>query len=146
MGEFAKDAPPARSASPNVLRNPSSCVSICDFSGLVFRLCIFIHSRRESKAQCVSRSNSIARGGAKWNVPRASRVSDHRHYRTEHLIGSIRSKCLDHLIVFGEAHPRLILKAHFVLQRGPDASVIELKIVQIFGGRRGSATSQRYQS
>jgi hypothetical protein len=48
--------------------------------------------------------------------------------------------------VFGEAHPRLILKAHFVLQRGPDASVIELKIVQIFGGRRGSATSQRYQS
>lgn len=64
----------------------------------------------------------------------------------EHLIGSIRSKCLDHLIVFGEAHPRLILTAHFVLQRGPDASVIELKIVQIFGGRRGSATSQRYQS
>jgi len=28
----------------------------------------------------------------------------------ERLIGSIRRECLDHMIVFGEAHPRRILR------------------------------------
>jgi transposase InsO family protein len=41
----------------------------------------------------------------------------------ERLIGSIRRECLDHFIVFGDAHLRRILKARFVLQRGPDASL-----------------------
>ncbi len=32
--------------------------------------------------------------------------------QVERLIGSIRRECLDHLIVFGEAHLRRILKAY----------------------------------
>lgn len=36
----------------------------------------------------------------------------------ERLIGSIRRECLDHIIVFGEAHLRLVLK-------GPNSSVTE---------------------
>jgi len=31
---------------------------------------------------------------------------------TERLIGSIRRECLDHVIVFGEAHLRRVLKAY----------------------------------
>jgi transposase InsO family protein len=30
----------------------------------------------------------------------------------ERLIGSIRRECLDHVVVFGEAHPRRIVKAY----------------------------------
>jgi hypothetical protein len=67
MGEFAKDAPPARSASPNVLRNPSSCVSICDFSGLVFRLrassSTLAASQRRNASVEVILSHQAARNG-----------------------------------------------------------------------------------
>ena len=39
----------------------------------------------------------------------------------ERLIGSIRRECLDHMIVFGEAHLRRILGAYaaYVMSRGP---------------------------
>src|SRR4030081_123429 len=42
----------------------------------------------------------------------------------ERLIGSIRRECLDHIVVFGEAHLRQVLNAHaaYYLQPCPDAS------------------------
>jgi len=44
----------------------------------------------------------------------------------ERLIGSIRRECLDHMIVFGEAHLRRILRsyARTLLQRPQNASII----------------------
>jgi hypothetical protein len=42
----------------------------------------------------------------------------------ERLIGSIRRECLDHIVVFGEAHLRRILRSYVLLQRGPNASII----------------------
>jgi transposase InsO family protein len=44
----------------------------------------------------------------------------------ERLIASIRRECLDHIVVFGEAHLRRILAAYtWLLQRTPNASVPE---------------------
>jgi len=38
------------------------------------------------------------------------------------LIGSIRRECLDHIIIFGEAHLRRSLQAQRLLRRTPNAS------------------------
>jgi transposase InsO family protein len=39
----------------------------------------------------------------------------------ERLIGSIRRECLDHLVIFNEAHLRHVLTAYALLQRRPHA-------------------------
>jgi hypothetical protein len=68
----------------------------------------------------------------------------------ERLIGSIRRECLDHLIVFDEAHLRRVLEdLRFVLQQSPDPSLIgqecaglpprslqvgDISVVSILGG------------
>src|SRR5262249_38209866 len=41
----------------------------------------------------------------------------------ERLIGSIRRECLDHIVVFGEAHLRRILRSYARLQRHQDPSI-----------------------
>ena len=46
------------------------------------------------------RDNPVA-AGSRW-----------QNGQVERLIGSIRRKCLDHMIVSGEAHPRRILKTY----------------------------------
>jgi transposase InsO family protein len=61
---------------------------------------------------------------------RAMRIRDHpiaprspwQNGHIERLIGSIRRECLDHLIVFDEAHLRRVFE--FLIQPGPDASLI----------------------
>jgi hypothetical protein len=58
---------------------------------------------------------------------------------TERLIGSIRRECLDHIVVFGEAHLRRVLKAYAAyynnvrthLSLGKDAPLI--RPIQRFG-------------
>jgi len=65
----------------------------------------------------------------------------------ERLIGSIRRECLDHVVVFGEAHLRRILVAYAAyyngvrthLALGKDAPVPSEK--QILGGSRPDARS-----
>jgi transposase InsO family protein len=54
--------------------------------------------------------------------PIASR-SPWQNGHAERLIGSIRRECLDHIVVFDEAHLRRILAAYRLLQRTANASV-----------------------
>ena len=63
----------------------------------------------------------------------------------ERLIGSIRRESLDHLIVFGEAHLRGVLKA-YASYHNEVRTHQWLKMLRIFDGSRGSAASQRCQS
>ena len=41
----------------------------------------------------------------------------------DRLIGSIRRECLDHIVVFGEAHLRRILRSDALLQQHQDPSI-----------------------
>ncbi len=54
-----------------------------------------------------------------------ARRSPWQNGHAERLIGSIRRECLDHIVVFGEAHLRHILRPTRLLQRAPNASVPE---------------------
>jgi len=64
----------------------------------------------------------------------------------ERLIGSIRRESLDHLVVFGEAHLRDVLKAYasFTTKSGRISHWI--KMLRIFAERRRSTVSPRFQS
>jgi transposase InsO family protein len=64
----------------------------------------------------------------------------------ERLIGSIRRESLDHLVVFDEAHLRGVLKAYASYYNEARTHLSLDKDARIFGGRRSSAASQRYQS
>ena len=64
----------------------------------------------------------------------------------ERLIGSIRREALDHLIVFGEAHLRAVLKAYASYYNELRTHLSLRKMLQIFGGPRRSAASPRFQS
>jgi transposase InsO family protein len=65
----------------------------------------------------------------------------------ERLIGSIRRESLDHLVVFGEAPLRYILKnyASYYNKVRPHLS-LWIKMLLTFGGRRRWEASQRFQS
>jgi transposase InsO family protein len=68
-----------------------------------------------------------------------ARRSPWQNEHAERLIGSIRRECLDHVLIFGEAHPRQILKAYAAyynrvrthLALGKDAPLV--RSVQQFG-------------
>jgi protein-tyrosine-phosphatase len=64
----------------------------------------------------------------------------------ERLIGSIRRESLDHLIVFGKAHLRRILKAYssYTTKSGPICHWI--RMLQSSGGGRRSVASLLYRS
>jgi transposase InsO family protein len=105
------------------------------------------------------RDRGGAFGAAYTRRIRAMGIRDHptapcspwQNGRVERLIGSIRRESLDHLIVFGEAHLRAVVRAyasyydevrtHVSLDK--DAPDFQIKMLRIFGGRRSSAASQR---
>ena len=70
--------------------------------------------------QYLIRDRDLAFGHAYTRRVRAMGIRDHptaprspwQNGHVERLIGSIRRECLDHLIVFGEAHLRRVLKAY----------------------------------
>jgi Integrase core domain len=93
------------------------------------------HSKSDGRMGCTSNNGSIPleRGSALYDPKPRSDLRQRRHtptachghpgqaYRTgltlaelfaERLIGSIRRECLDHIIVFSEAHLRRILKSY----------------------------------
>ena len=91
---------------------------------------------------------------------RAMRIRDHptaprspwQNGHVERLIGSIRRESLDHLIVFGEAHLRRILKAYSSYYNevrthlSLDKDAPGIRMLQSSGAGRRSAASRRDQS
>jgi transposase InsO family protein len=84
---------------------------------------------------------------------RAMEIRDHptaprspwQNGHVERLIGSIRRESLDHLIVFGEAHLRDVLKAYVSYYNEVRTISRWIKMLRIFARPRRSAASQRYQ-
>ncbi|WP_442896205.1 integrase core domain-containing protein [Bradyrhizobium sp. AZCC 2289] len=65
---------------------------------------------------------SSCSGSVQWAFGTIRSRSPWQNAYVERLIGSIRRECLDHMIVFGEAHLRLILRgyaAYYIMCRGP---------------------------
>jgi transposase InsO family protein len=77
--------------------------------------------------------------------PTASR-SPWQNGHVERLIGSIRREALDHLVVFGEAHLRGVLKAYASYYNEAGPTFHWIKTLRILGGNRRSAALPRCQS
>jgi hypothetical protein len=62
----------------------------------------------DSAPGCMMRDWDRIYGGIVTRQLRAMGIRDNRLCFAERLIGSIHRECLDHIVVFGEAHPRRI--------------------------------------
>ena len=100
------------------------------------------------------RARDGAFGPAYIHRIRAMRIRDHptaprspwQNGYVERLIGSIRRESLDHLVVFGEAHLRSVLKAYASYYNEVRTHLSLDKDAPDFRRRRSSAASQRYRS
>jgi transposase InsO family protein len=87
---------------------------------LLTQLLLAVRSRFTKRARHLIRDRDGAYGFVYTRRIRAKRIRDHptaprspwQNGHVERLIGSIRRESLDHLIVFGEAHLRGVLKAY----------------------------------
>ncbi len=77
--------------------------------------------------------------------PTAAR-SPWQNGHAERLIGSIRRECLDHVVVFGEAHLRRILAAYALYYKISERICLSTRIRRVIGRSNGSARSQLSRS
>src|SRR6266702_2602000 len=85
--------------------------------------------------ECRVESNEVGLTRVQLMEPVGETRSPWQNGYAGRLIGSMRPECLDHIVVFDEAHLRRVFSAYALLQRTPDASV----------SRQGSAGTRPVQ-
>jgi transposase InsO family protein len=94
------------------------------------------------------RDRDASYGGAVTRRLTAMGIRDHptaprspwQNGHAERLIGSIRRECLDHIVVFGEAHLRRILAAYVLYTTISERICLSIKIRRAIGQSDGSAS------